>query len=81
MWLSKANKIYLKQNKSTMWCPYITPKKNYIKIILVTKIFGELSVFSPCFGHSKFGPLCSSELKFVGLCDSCTSMLENNWNK
>jgi len=42
-----------------------------------------LSVLSPCFAHSKFDPLCSSQLnlepsKFVGLCDSCTSMLENN---
>jgi hypothetical protein len=31
-----------------MWCPYITKKIKCIKIILVTTIFGGLSMFSPC---------------------------------
>jgi hypothetical protein len=30
-----------------MWCPYITPKNNYRKFILVTTIFGGVSVLMP----------------------------------
>jgi hypothetical protein len=30
-----------------MWCPYVTKNFNYRKIILVTTIFGGLSVLSP----------------------------------
>jgi len=32
-----------------MWCSYVTKNFNYIKIILVTTIFGGLSVLSPSY--------------------------------
>jgi hypothetical protein len=38
-----------------MWCPYITKKINYKKIIVVTNFFGGLNVLMPLVPKMELG--------------------------